>query len=301
MKRTKFTPTGTLVVQFQSGQSVDVLVEDGVVYAPIMKGLEIAADEEAEEEEPKVKSEKAAPKAEKEEATTSREKLTEKEMMEMDTKELIEIAEEIGADLSGKGKNTNKKVRLAILEAQEGAEESSEEEEAPEEEAEDAPSINLKKLASDMEEGDVDYDEALESLTEGKSKSDKKKITNILDEWYDDEEAEAADLVVLLEPFFNDEEEEEEAPKKKAGKKKAEKKATKKEEEEPEEEEEEVEIEALDVDDDVNVYWSNLKEWFTGTVVKKKGKKVIVKYDADQVEEVLDPKVHTKILLVEGA
>jgi len=78
-----------------------------------------------------------------------------------------------------------------------------------------------------------------------------------------------------------DEEEEEEKPKGKGGKKKS------------------VEIEDLEVDDRVNVYWENMDEWFEGTVIKvSKSGKVTVCYDSDNEEEILDPDIHTEINII---
>lgn len=69
-------------------------------------------------------------------------------------------------------------------------------------------------------------------------------------------------------------------------------------EESEESDDEFVSIESLKVDDEVEVWWENMKAWFKGTVCQVKGGKVVVHYE-DDAKEVLVAEIHTKIKLIQ--
>ena len=121
--------------------------------------------------------------------------------------------------------------------------------------------------------------------------ADEKAIKKALKEFEDDDKIELEDVADKIMVALGEAEEEEEAPKAK-GKKEAPKDNTP--------EGEEVEAADLSKGDVVSVYWKEEEEWFEGTVTSTKGG-VKVKYDVDDSVEVINPKEHTKIILLEEA
>lgn len=136
----KIKPTATLVAQYPANCEVDAIEHDGRLFLPVVS---LGAFTPTKEEDPKPVK-KSAPtfeEATREPAAASpapapaasgaevseddaQDELpvyAERDLMEMPTKELLAICDKLGIDPDAQeGKNTNKKLRLLILDAQEG-------------------------------------------------------------------------------------------------------------------------------------------------------------------------------------
>lgn len=305
----KIKPAATIVAQFAGGVEVDAIQHEGKIYMPVMAMGEFATKEVA----PKSAPEKtvSAPKEEKdvEKEAASEKSYTEDELMEMSTKELMKLCkEEFGIDPDDyEGKNTNKKLRNLILEAQENEggdgdadadnDEGDDEDEAPKKSANKGSKKEEPEEADDEEDGDNDdlasqIGDILEDFDAGK-KNKKKTIAAIVALSDDADEDKVAELV---EKFESDEEADlDELAGEIAETLTAPKKETKKRGGKKSKKEEFVDPDDLEVGDRVSVWWDDdNQEWYDGTVKSKKKGKTVIAYD-DDTEEALDPEVHTKI------
>ena len=292
MKASKIKTSATLVAQFPAGMEVNVIEHEGKLYLPV---VDLASMFEASKDVPQVQPSVAAPAAsskpaDKPAAKPSVKKYTEDELMEMDSKDLEKmLRKEYGVDPDEfDGKNTNKKLRLLILEQQDkvsdeaeetadDAPESSDAEEAPEakEEASDEEQ-ELENILDEYDNGRSNRKKTLAALVEiiGEDKSD--KIEKILDEFEDDSDAPFSDFVDKLVAL-------------KTGKKPSKKKSS---------EEKLVEFDDLEVGQRVSVYWDDEDpQWYDGEVKSIKKGKILIAYD-DDTEEYLDAEVHTKVKLL---
>lgn len=319
MKTTKIKPTATIVAQFAAGVEVTAISHEGNLYLPVISLGELAPKESAptsdDDDKEEVTEKKSAPK--KESAESSSKTYTEDELMDMDVKALTKILkDDFGIDPSDyDGKNTNKKLRKLILDAQDGTEDEEETEEE-EEQPKKSPKKSSKK-SEDKEEdedlavkaGDIldDYDAGKNSKKKATSllmklvgTDDTDGVNKFLDKFDDDEDGDIDDYAQKFVDKFggsddneddddDDDEEKEETPKKRHSKKS----------EKKEDDDEYVAIEDLKKGDRVSVWWDDEnKDWFDGTVKSVRGGKVTVAYD-DDTEDVLDPKVNTKIKVLD--
>ena len=324
MKTTKIKPTATIVAQFAAGVEVTAISHEGNLYLPVISLGELAPKESAptsdDDDKEETTEKKSDPK--KESAESSSKTYTEDELMDMDVKALTKILkDDFGIDPSDyDGKNTNKKLRKLILDAQDGTEEADDEDE--EEQPKKSPKKSSKKSEDKEEDEDKESDDdddlavkagdILDDYDAGKNS--KKKATSLLmklvgtddtdgvskflDKFDDDEDGDIDDYAQKFVDKFSDsdddededdDEEKEEAPKKRHSKKS----------EKKEDDEEYVAIEDLNKGDRVSVWWDDEnKDWFDGTVKSVRGGKVTVAYD-DDTEDVLDPKVNTKIKVLD--
>lgn len=291
----KMKPVATIVAQFAAGVEVEAIQHEGKVFLPVIGLGEFASkgDDATERHTPAT----AAPTSKDEDngdATTESKVYTEDELMDTDTKELVRICkEEFGIDPNDtEGKNTNKKLRKLILDAQENDEKT--EKEAP---------TTKKSSKSDKEDEDNGDDltdkvaDLLEDFDAGKKNKkktiaaivalcdddvDEDKVTELVEHFEEDADADLDETAKDIADVLNGEVE-------KKPTKKSPKRGKKKEDEDL------VDVDDLEVGDRVSVWWDDdNQEWFDGEVKSIKKGKVTIAYD-DDTEDVIDPEVHTKI------
>lgn len=306
----KIKPVATIVAQFAAGVEVECIQHEGKMFMPVIAGdFDTVDDGKKIEDSPAPK--KSAPKPAPQEEEAADEKVyTEDELMDMDVKELTKILKNdfnVNPD-DFDGKNTNKKLRKLILDAQENGGDSSDEED---EDEKPAPKKGKSKPAKEEEEpadedggdelidniADVleDFDggkknkkkaaAAIIALAENEDDVDADAVNEALTEFEDDEAANIDDVAESIAKLLT--------PKKSKTSAKSKKKPA-------EPEGEDVEIDDLEKGDLVAVYWDDeeTKGWFNGKVSSIKKGIVKVKYD-DGSEDELDPEVHTKIRRLE--
>lgn len=158
MKKVKFNCKSNIIAQLPAGVEADVVIgDDGTVYIPAfsMPGITDSASNgtSAPAKKTETPSEESAPSS-----GSDVENLDEDQMMEMEIQELLDHAKELGIDVNEtKGRNTNKKVRLLILEAQKSA----------------APA----KKASKSDEDDDDDEKGAEAISAVLDKYETEEIT----------------------------------------------------------------------------------------------------------------------------
>jgi len=298
MKTTKIKPTATIVAQFAAGVEVTAISHEGNLYLPVISLGELAPKESAptsnDDDKEEATEKKSAPK--KESAESSSKNYTEDELMDMDVKALTKILkDDFGIDPSDyDGKNTNKKLRKLILDAQDGTEEETEETEEDEDKESNDDDDDLAVKAGDILD---DYDAGKNSKKKAASllmklvgTDDTDGVNKFLDKFDDDEDGDIDDYAQkFVDKFSGSDDEKEETPKKRHSKKS----------EKKEDDDEYVAIEDLKKGDRVSVWWDDEnKDWFDGTVKSVRGGKVTVAYD-DDTEDVIDPKVNTKIKVLD--
>lgn len=304
-------PTATIVAQFAAGVEIEVISHEGKVFMPVMAMGDFTpkdvAPTPAKKSEPTPTPAPKETKAEKEveaEEETSEDVHTEEELMEMSVKDLTKLCKEMGIDPSDhEGKNTNKKLRLLILEAQDGEGEDEEEEEetpaekpskgeakkAPKEEEEEETSSDdladsVASILEDFDAGKKNKKKSISAIVALGEDADEDAITKLVDSFEDDEDADIDDVANEIASVLKGEVKEDKSKKsKKAGKKSK---------------EELVEADDLKVGDRVSVYWDDeegdVTGWYDGEVSSIKKGKVTIAYD-DDTEDVLDSDIHTKI------
>ena len=285
MKIGKIKPAATLVAQFAAGVEVEAIQHEGKMFLPVV-GMGSFETTEAPEEKSSSKPLKEVPTKSKE--TSSKEEAheyTEDELMEMSVKDLTNILkDDFDVDPNDyDGKNTNKKLRGLILDAQDGKTDSTESDDLTEKVAE---------LLEDFDSGAKNKKKTVAAICKLVDDADKDAVVDLVDNFEDDADADidkvAAKIARVLDGDSKkdddaDDEEEEEKPKKKSPKSKKTKK------------EDLVDVDDLEVGDRVSVWWDDdNQEWFDGEVKSIKKGKVTIAYD-DDTEEVIDPEVHTKI------
>lgn len=311
MKIGTIKPTATIVAQFAAGVEVTAIQHDGKMFLPVV-GMGSFASDDDEDDEPKKKEPvpptKAKEEAPKKEATSSTKKYTEDELMDMDTKELLKMCKSMGIDPDKEeGKNTNKKLRLLILSAQdesESADNDDEEDVDDEPEASKSSKKSAKASKSEDDEDDND-DEDEDDLTskivsiledfDGGKKNKKKTIAAICDL---SEDADKDEVTEFVEKFEDDADMDVKKLAAKIAKAISGDSSDDDEDEDDgaEDNDELVDASDLKVGDRVSVWWNDdNQDWYDGEVksISKKGK-VLIAYD-DDTEEVIDPEIHTKI------
>lgn len=320
----KIKPVATIVAQFAAGVETEAIQHEGKLFLPVTTLGTFATKESAPvstDEVEETTSGKPSETSSKKSATKS---YDEDALMDMDVKELKGILSDLEIDPDDfDGKNTNKKLRKLILDAQKGAgttesdeDEEEEEEEAPkkksvkkakkeveddkdddeDEKSSDSVTSKVEEILDDYDGGKINTKKATAKLAELLS-AEPTKVGKLLDAFDDDDEETITDwskkfVKKLAKSDDAEDEEEDEKPAKKS------KKKAKKVEED--EDEDLVEISELKKGDRVNVFWADEdnNDWYKGTVKSVKGSKVTVTYD-DDTEDVLDPEVNTKIQLLD--
>lgn len=295
----KMKPVATIVAQFAAGVEVDAIQHDGKVFLPVISLGELAT--RGDDVSAHHTSSTAAPASKKEDNgddTTTSKVYTEDELMDTDTKELMRICkDEFGIDPNDtEGKNTNKKLRKLILDAQENGGES----EDAEEEAPATKKTSKSEKKDDDEDGDDFTDKVadlLEDFDAGKKNKkktiaaivalgdddvDEDKVTELVEHFEEDGDADLDETAKDIADVLNGKVEKKPA-------KKSSKRSKKKDDEDL------VDVDDLEVGDRVSVWWDDdNQEWFDGEVKSIKKGKVTISYD-DETEDVIDPDVHTKI------
>ena len=307
----KIKPVATIVAQFAAGVEVECIQHEGKMFMPVIAGdFDTVDDGKKIEDSPAPK--KSAPKPAPQEEEAADEKVyTEDELMDMDVKELTKILKndfKINPD-DFDGKNTNKKLRNLILDAQEKGGDNSSDAEAEDEKP--APKKGKSKPAKEEEEpaDEDDGDELIDNIADvledfdGGKKNKKKAAAAIIALAENEDDVDADAVNEALTEFEDDEaanidDVAESIAKLLTSKKSKTSAKSKKKPAEPEGED--VEINDLEKGDLVAVYWDDeeTKGWFNGKVSSIKKGIVKVKYD-DGSEDDLDPEVHTKIRRLE--
>lgn len=305
----KIKPVATIVAQFAAGVEVECIQHEGKMYMPVIGGDFDTTDsgKKSEDDAPKKPAPKPAPQ---EEEAADEKVYTEDELMDMDVKELTKILKndfKINPN-DFDGKNTNKKLRNLILDAQENGGDSSD---AEAEDEKPAPKKGKSKVEEEEEPADEDdgdelidnIADVLEDFDSGK-KNKKKAVAAIIAFAENEDDVDATAVSEALSDFEDDEKASidvmAEQIAKLLTKKKGKSTAAKSKKKPAEPEGEDVEIDDLEKGDLVAVYWDDeeTKGWFNGKVSSIKKGIVKVKYD-DGSEDDLDPEVHTKIRRLE--
>lgn len=317
----KIKPTATLVAQYPANCEVDAIEHDGRLFLPVVS---LGAFTPTKEEDPKP-AKKSAPtfeEATREPAAVSpapavseaevseddtQDELpvyAERDLMEMPTKELLAICEKLGIDPDAQeGKNTNKKLRLLILDAQEGMKPApkttSKSVSKADDDTDDLPfedsmpksaktkdfTHDVAKVLEAFDNGDVNEKKSLATI-KGYAPSDdydEEGVEKAFREFADNSEADIMDIAQQISDALNSQSGEEVAE---VGSK-----------EEPAGEL--VEPSQLHVGDRVSVYWADEanKCWYSGEVSAMRRGKPTIKYD-DGTESMLGEH-NTKIMLIE--
>ena len=296
MKIGKIKPAATLVAQFAAGVEVEAIQHEGKMFLPVV-GMGSFETTEVPEEKSSSKPLKEVPTKSKEvPAKDEAREYTEDELMEMNVKELTNILKnDFDVDPNDyDGKNTNKKLRGLILDAQDGKTDSTESadedgDDASKEESDDLTE-KVAELLEDFDSGAKNKKKTVAAICKLVDDADKDAVADLVDNFEDDADADidkvAAKIARVLDGDSKDDdaddEEEDEKPSKKSPKSKKKK-------------EDLVDADDLEVGDRVSVWWDDdNQEWFDGEVKSIKKGKVTIAYD-DDTEEVIDPEVHTKI------
>lgn len=317
----KIKPTATLVAQYPANCEVDAIEHDGRLFLPVVS---LGAFTPTKEEDPKP-AKKSAPtfeEATREPAAVSpalavseaevseddtQDELpvyAERDLMEMPTKELLAICEKLGIDPDAQeGKNTNKKLRLLILDAQEGMKPApkatSKSVSKADDDTDDLPfedsmpksaktkdfTHDVAKVLEAFDNGDMNEKKSLATI-KGYAPSDdydEEGVEKAFREFADNSEADIMDIAQQISAALNSQSGEEVAE---VGSK-----------EEPAGEL--VEPSQLHVGDRVSVYWADEanKCWYSGEVSAMRRGKPTIKYD-DGTESMLGEH-NTKIMLIE--
>ena len=290
----KIRPTATIVAQFAAGVEIEAIQHEGKMYLPVVGMGEFSTKEEAPARPAAPASGKPAPVKDEKPATASK-SYTKEEMMEMDSKELMKICkDEFGINPDDfDGKNTNKKLRDLILDAQKNGgvkkdEDAEDEKPAKGEDPADGGEDNeltdqVAEILEDFDAGKKNKKKAISAICGLVDDADEDAVTELVEKFEDDADADLDEMAEKIAKVLNGEEEEKPAPKKSP------KRSPKKKDEDL------VAPEDLEVGDRVSVWWDDdNQEWYDGEVKSIKKGKVTIAYD-DDTEEVIDPEVHTKI------
>lgn len=296
----KIKPTATLVAQYPANCEVDAIEHDGRLFLPVVS---LGAFTPTKEEDPKPVK-KSAPtfeEATREPAAASpapapaasgaevseddaQDELpvyAERDLMEMPMKELLAICDKLGIDPDAQeGKNTNKKLRLLILDAQEGTKPAPK----PAKKGKDF-THDVAKVLEAFDNGDMNEKKSLATI-KGYAPSDdydEEGVEKAFREFADNSEADIMEIAQQISDALNAQSGEEAA-------------------EEGSKDEpagELVEPSQLHVGDRVSVYWADEanKCWYSGEVSAMRRGKPTIKYD-DGTESMLGTH-NTKIMLIE--
>ena len=282
----KIKPSATLVAQFPAGVEVEAIQHEGRVFLPVMGMGDFAAQEPAARTQEPAPAAPAAPAKKEEKPAAGGKKYTEDELMDMETKDLLKLCKSMGIDPDAtEGKNTNKKLRLLVLEAQEKGGGEDDPDEQPAGEGDDDELVaQVTEVLEDFDGGNCNKKKAISRICALVEDADKGDVTDLVEEFEGDGDAEIEEYAGKIAAALRGEE----APAKKEAPK-SKKKGGKKEDENL------VSVDDLEVGDRVSVYWDDdNQDWLEGEVKSIKKGKVLIAYD-DDTEDYIDPEVHTKI------
>lgn len=305
----KIKPIATIVAQFAAGVEVEAISHEGKVFLPVMNlSALVSGDDDVEDTPaPSAGEDKPTPTTTKKGKTDKKsaapvndegeDAYTEKELMDMPTKELIKILkDEFGIDPNEyDGKNTNKKLRDLILDAQEkggagdGDENNGDDGENGDENGDDEGSVadKVAELLEAYDAGEKNKKSVIAAIkklsTEDYEEAD---VLDLIQEFDDNTEADIDEIAEKIARVLE-------------GKKATKSKKAPKKSKKGDDEDDLVEVSDLKVGDRVSVWWDDdNQDWFDGEVKSIKRGKVTIAYD-DDTEDVIDPEVHTKIKLIE--
>ena len=285
----KIKPTATIVAQFAAGVEVEAIQHEGKMYLPVVGMGDFSTKDEAPARPAAPASSKPAPAKEEKPAPTSAKSYTKDELMGMESKELMKICkDEFGINPDDfDGKNTNKKLRDLILNAQKDGGAKKVEDDEEENPADGGGNNELvdqvAEILEDFDAGKKNKKKAISAICGLVDDADEDAVTELVEKFEDDADADLDEMAEKIAKVLNGEKEEKPAPKKSP------KRGSKKKEEDL------VTPEDLEVGDRVSVWWDDdNQEWYDGEVKSIKKGKVTIAYD-DDTEEVIDPEVHTKI------
>lgn len=290
----KIKPTATIVAQFAAGVEVEAIQHEGKMYLPVVGMGEFSTKEDIPARPAAPAPSKPAPAKEEKPATASDKSYTKEELMDMESKELVKICkEEFGINPDDfDGKNTNKKLRDLILDAQKNGDVKKDETEGDgdekpvNEDSNDGGNDELidqvAEILEDFDAGKKNKKKTISAICGLVDDADEDSITELVEKFEDDADADLDEMAEGIAKILNGEKE-------KPAPKKSSKRSPKKKDEDL------VAPEDLEVGDRVSVWWNDdNQEWFDGEVKSIKKGKVIISYD-DDTEDAIDPEVHTKI------
>lgn len=290
----KIKPTATIVAQFAAGVEVEAIQHEGKMYLPVVGMGEFSTKEDIPARPAAPAPSKLAPAKEEKPATASDKSYTKEELMDMESKELVKICkEEFGINPDDfDGKNTNKKLRDLILDAQKNGDAKKDETEGDgdekpvNEDSNDGGNDELidqvAEILEDFDAGKKNKKKTISAICGLVDDADEDAITELVEKFEDDADADLDEMAEGIAKILNGEKE-------KPAPKKSSKRSPKKKDEDL------VAPEDLEVGDRVSVWWNDdNQEWFDGEVKSIKKGKVIISYD-DDTEDAIDPEVHTKI------
>lgn len=299
----KIKPTATIVAQFAAGVEVEAIQHEGKMFLPIVGMGEFATKDDdpkpstkKSEPTPEV-SETPAEKPAKSAKDTADKKYTEDELMEMSTKDLLKMCKSMGIDPDATdGKNTNKKLRNLILEAQDAdADDDEDDDEDDDKGGDNELATQVSEILEDFDGGKKNKKKTISAICALVDDADKDAVAELVEKFEDDADA---DIDKIAEEIANvlagsadedaddddeDDDEDEDEDEKPAPKKSKNGKDL-------------VDVKDLKVGNRVSVWWDDdNQEWYDGEVksISKKGK-VVIAYD-DDTEDAIDPEIHTKI------
>lgn len=303
----KIKPTATIVAQFAAGVEVEAIQHEGKMFLPIVGMGEFATKGDAPTPAPTKKSEPTpevsettAEKPAKSAKDTADKKYTEDELMEMSTKDLLKMCKSMGIDPDDTdGKNTNKKLRNLILEAQDATSTDADDDDEDDDKDDDNElATQVSEILEDFDGGKKNKKKTISAICALVDEADKDAVADLVEKFEDDADA---DIDKIAEEIANilagsadedaddddeDDDEDEDEDEKPAPKKSKKSKKC----------DDLVDVKDLKVGDRVSVWWDDdNQDWYDGEVktISKKGK-VVIAYD-DDTEDAIDPEVHTKI------
>lgn len=291
----KIKPTATIVAQFAAGVEIEAIQHEGKMFLPVVGMGEFTTKDDAPSHSA-APSKPAKEESSKEEkpAVESAKSYTKEELMDMDAKELKKICvNEFGIDPDEyEGKNTNKKLRDLILDAQKNGskkdapaaeEDDTNEEESDSENDESEGDLvdQVAEILEDFDAGKKNKKKSISAICALVDDADSDAVTELVEAFEDDADADLDEMAQKIADALQPKKEKAAAKKKRGSKK--------------EKDEDLVSPEDLEVGDRVSVWWNDdNKDWFDGEVKSIKKGKITIAYD-DDTEEVIDPEVHTKI------
>lgn len=304
----KIKPTATIVAQFAAGVEVEAIQHEGKMFLPIVGMGEFAT----KDDDPKPSTKKSEPtpevsetkeKSAKSAKDTADKKYTEDELMEMSTKDLLKMCKSMGIDPDDTdGKNTNKKLRNLILEAQDAtgtdADDDDDEDEDDDKDDDNELATQVSEILEDFDGGKKNKKKTISAICALVDEADKDAVAELVEKFEDDADADidkiAEEIANVLdgsadEDADDDDEDDDEDEDE-------DEKPTPKKSKKSKNGEDLVDVKDLKVGDRVSVWWDDdNQEWYDGEVksISKKGK-VVIAYD-DDTEDAIDPEIHTKI------
>lgn len=285
----KIRPTATIVAQFAAGVEIEAIQHEGKMYLPVVGMGEFATKEVAPSEPSAVPEKPVTEKGDDKDSTGAASKsYTEDELMDMDIRSLTKILkDEFGIDPNDyDGKNTNKKLRLLILDAQEKGDSHDTEDDDNKEDTSSVKELTdqVAEILEDFDAGKKNKKKTISAICGLVDDANEDAVTELVEKFEDDADADLDEMAEKITKALNGENEKP-ASKKTSGGRSSRKK----------DDDNLVAPEDLKVGDRVSVWWNDdNQEWYDGEVKSIRKGKVTIAYD-DDTEEVIDPEVHTKI------